>query len=78
LGFTSTKPGNIITPSEAVGKYQGAFDNLTDLNAAIGDLYRNNRLTAVGSTGDSPETWRDGLPGTATWLRHLGRNVTPE
>ena len=78
LGFTNTKPGNIITPSEAVGKYQGAFDNLTDLNAAIGDLYRNNRLTAVGSTGDSPETWRDGLPGTATWLRHLGRNVTPE
>lgn len=78
LGFTNTKPGNIITPSEAVGNYQGAFDNLTDLNAAIGDLYRNNRLTAVGSTGDSPETWRDGLPGTATWLRHLGRNVTPE
>lgn len=78
LGFTNTKPGNIITPSEAVGKYQGAFDNLTDLNAAIGDLYRNNRLTAVGSTGDSPETWRDNLPGTATWLRHLGRNVTPE
>ena len=78
LGFTNTKPGNIITPSEAVGKYQGAFDNLTDLNAAIGDLYRNNRLTAVGSTGDSPETWRDGLPGTATWLRHLGRNVTSE
>ena len=78
LGFTNTKPGNIITPNEAVGKYQGAFDNLTDLNAAIGDLYRNNRLTAVGSTGDSPETWRDGLPGTATWLRHLGRNVTPE
>lgn len=78
LGFTNTKPGNIITSSEAVGKYQGAFDNLTDLNAAIGDLYRNNRLTAVGSTGDSPETWRDGLPGTATWLRHLGRNVTPE
>ena len=78
LGFTNTKPGDIITPSEAVGKYQGAFDNLTDLNAAIGDLYRNNRLTAVGSTGDSPETWRDNLPGTATWLRHLGRNVTPE
>ena len=78
LGFTNTKPGDIITPSEAVGNYQGAFDNLTDLNAAIGDLYRNNRLTAVGSTGDSPETWRDGLPGTATWLRHLGRNVTPE
>jgi hypothetical protein len=48
------------------------------LNAAIRDLYKNKRLTAVGNTGDSPEIWRDNLPGTATWLRHLGRNVTPE
>lgn len=78
LGFTNTKPGDVITPSEAVGNYQGAFDNLTDLNAAIGDLYKNKRLTAIGNTGDSPEVWRDNLPGTATWLRHLGRNVTPE
>lgn len=78
LGFTDVKPGDTITPSEAVGNYQGAFDNLTDLNAAIRDLYKNKRLTAVGNTGDSPEIWRDNLPGTATWLRHLGRNVTPE
>ena len=78
LGFTDVKPGDAITPSEAVGNYQGAFDNLTDLNAAIRDLYKNKRLTAVGNTGDSPEIWRDNLPGTATWLRHLGRNVTPE
>ena len=78
LGFTDVKPGDTITPSEAVGNYQGAFDNLTDLNAAIRDLYKNKRLTAVGNTGDSPEIWRDNLPGTATWLRHLGRNTTPE
>lgn len=78
LGFTDVKPGDTITPSETVGNYQGAFDNLTDLNAAIRDLYKNKRLTAVGNTGDSPEIWRDNLPGTATWLRHLGRNVTPE
>lgn len=78
LGFEDTKPGNTIVPNENVGIYQGRFDNLTDINAAIGDLYQSGRLTAVGRTGDSPETWRDNLPGTATWLRHLGRKVTPE
>ena len=78
LGFKDTKPGNTIVPNENVGIYQGRFDNLTDINAAIGDLYQSGRLTAVGRTGDSPETWRDKLPGTATWLRHLGRKVTPE
>lgn len=78
LGFGDTKPGDTIQPNENVGIYQGRFDNLTDVNAAIGDLYKTGRLTAVGKTGDSPETWRDNLPGTATWLRHLGRNTTPE
>ena len=78
LGFTDNKPGDILIPNEAVGTYQGMFDNITDVNAAINDLYKNKRLIAVGDTGDSPETWRDNLPGTATWLRHLGRNVTPE
>ena len=78
LGFNENKPGDFITPNEAVGTYQGMFDNITDVNAAISDLYKNKRLNAVGNTGDNPETWRDNLPGTATWLRHLGRNVTPE
>lgn len=78
LGFTDTKPGNTIVPNNAVGRYQGMFDNLTDVNAAINDLYDNGRLTRIGNTGDSPEIWRDNLPGTATWLRNLGRNVSPQ
>lgn len=79
LGFGDTKPGDVtLTPNDAVNRYQGVFDNLTDMNAAIGDLYTKGRLKGRGGSQDKPETWRDGLAGDASWLRHLGKNVTPE
>lgn len=79
LGFGDTKPGDVtLTPNDAVNRYQGVFDNLTDMNAAIGDLYTKGRLKGRGGSHDKPETWRDGLAGDASWLRHLGRNVTPD
>lgn len=79
LGFGDVKPGDIsLTANDAVRDYQGNFDNITDMNAAINDLYSKGRLIGRGGSTDKAETWRDGLAGDASWLRHLGRNVTPE
>ena len=79
LGFGDVKPGDVeLNVNDAVRDYQGNFDNITDMNAAISDLYRKERLVGRGGSADKAETWRDGLAGDATWLRNLGRNVTPE
>ena len=75
LGFGDTKPGNIIHKNDAVANYQGLFDNMTDINGLINNLYSTGRLKGRGGSADVAEVWRDGLPGSATWLRHLGRNV---
>lgn len=75
LGFTDTKPGSKIKKSDAVETYQGMFDNMTDINAIISNLYDTGRLKGRGGSTDKREVWRDGLPGSATWLRHLGKNV---
>lgn len=79
LGFGNTKPGDVtLTPNENVASYQGTFNNLTTMNNAIGNLYTSGRLKGRGGSLDKPKTWKDGLAGDATWLRHLGKNVTPE
>lgn len=75
LGFTDTKPGATIHKSKEVSDYQGLFDNMTDINGIIGSLYGTGRLSGLGGSSDRADVWRDGLPGSATWLRHLGRNV---
>lgn len=79
LGFGDTKPGDVtLTPNKQVSAYQNTFNNLTSMNDAIGALYTSGRLKGRGGSNDRPKTWQDGLAGDASWLRHLGRNVTPE
>ena len=79
LGFGNTKPGDVVlTPNKQVSAYQNTFNNLTSMNDAIGALYTSGRLKGRGGSNDRPKTWQDGLAGDASWLRHLGRNVTPE
>lgn len=78
LGFTDEKPGNDLRQSEAVEEYQKMYDKLTFGNNRIAQMLKEGRIKGKGGSKDKPTTWYDGLPGTQTWLRHFGKNVSDE
>lgn len=78
LGFTDEKPGNDLRQSEAVEEYQKMYDKLTFGNNRIAQMLKEGRIKGRGGSKDKPTTWYDGLPGTQTWLRHFGKNVSDE
>lgn len=78
LGFTDAAPGDNLTYNQGVADYQGAFENLTDINGGtIAGLIKQGVLQGRGGSSDKTDLWQgDGLAGTQTWLRHLGTNFT--
>ena len=78
LGFTDAAPGDNLTFNQGVADYQGAFENLTDINGGtIAGLIQQGVLQGRGGSSDKTDLWKgDGLAGTQTWLRHLGTNFT--
>lgn len=78
LGFTDAAPGDDLTYNQGVADYQGAFENLTDINGGtIAGLIQQGVLQGRGGSSDKTDLWKgDGLAGTQTWLRHLGTNFT--
>ena len=76
LGFTDTKPGNNIKKDDKVAAYQKLYDELTFGNDRINQMRKEGRIKGKGGSADKPETWNDGLPGTQTWLRHFGKNLS--
>lgn len=78
LGFTDAAPGDNLTYNQGVADYQGAFENLTDINGGtIAGLIQQGVLQGRGGSSDKTDLWgSDGLAGTQTWLRHLGTNFT--
>ena len=78
LGFGDEKPGKTIKKADNVKAYQEKYNKLTYGNNAIQRLLDEGRIKAKGNTGDRATTWADGLPGTMTWLRHFGKNLSKD
>lgn len=81
-GSTSPASGaNAKLPySEAAELHQGKFDNLADplnaqfevMNPKFGSLADPNAKVSAGTRDSRAGEWRDGIPGSQTYLRHLG------
>lgn len=78
LGFSDTKPGDNLKKNDKVAAYQKLYDELTFGNERIDQMRREGRIKGKGGSADKAKTWNDGLPGTQTWLRHLGKNLSTE
>lgn len=76
LGFDDIKPGNNLKKSDKVATYQKLYDELTLGNERIDQMRKEGRIKGKGGSADKAKTWNDGLPGTQTWLRHLGKNLS--
>lgn len=78
LGFTDKKPGDNLKKSKAIEDYQKLYEALTLGNERIRAMQNEGRIQGRNGSADKPETWFDGLGGTQTWLRHLGKNLSKE
>lgn len=78
LGFTDEKPGDNLKKSKAIEDYQKLYEALTLGNERIRAMRNEGRIQGRNGSADKPETWFDGLGGTQTWLRHLGKNLSKE
>lgn len=78
LGFTDEKPGDNLKKSKAIEDYQKLYEALTFGNERIRSMRNEGRIQGRNGSADKPETWFDGLGGTQTWLRHLGKNLSKE